>query len=337
LSPAAQEDLRRRVVAAVLDGMTQVEAASVFRVSTQSVSAWMKTYRKHGAKGLAARRRGRRPEEQKALSARQQRKICRIVREHTPDRFGLDGFLWTRALVRDLITARCGVTLSLTTVGKYLRDWGLTWQKPVRKAFEQDPAAVTGWLTDVYPAIVRQARAEKAIIFWADQTGLRSDHVTGRTWGPVGATPVVAATGQRFGVSVMSAIGNKGELFFTVYTGRMNSARFCAFLDRLIRQMNGRKIHLIVDRHPAHRAKATTAWLAEHAEQIQLHFLPGYSPELNPDELLNGDLKRAVLGKKRPTSRAELIGAVRAHLHKLQKLPARVRGFFGKPEVRYAA
>jgi transposase len=132
LSPAAQEDLRRRVVAAVLDGMTQVEAASVFRVSTQSVSAWMKTYRKHGAKGLAARRRGRRPEEQKALSARQQRKICRIVREHTPDRFGLDGFLWTRALVRDLITARCGVTLSLTTVGKYLRGWGLTWQKPVR-------------------------------------------------------------------------------------------------------------------------------------------------------------------------------------------------------------
>lgn len=317
--------------------MTQAEAASTFRVSAQSVSAWTEKHRESGSKGLAAGTRGRRPGEQKALDSARQRRIARMIRDRTPDRYGLSGFLWTRAVVADLVAARFGVRLSLVTIGKYLRSWGLSPQKPVRKAFEQDPAAVSAWLTDTYPAIVAKARKDKAVIMWADRTGLRSDHTVAHTWSPVGRTPIVKATGQRFGLSVMAAISNRGDLYFTVYTRRMGAGLFCEFLARLVAQPQGRKVHLIVDRHPAHRAKMTTRWLAAHAAQIEMHFLPGYSPELNPDELLNADLKQAVFRSTRPTSLAELTAAVRAQLHRLQKFPARIRSYFSKPEVRYAA
>ncbi|MBS2966416.1 IS630 family transposase [Actinocrinis puniceicyclus] len=336
LSPQAQEDLRRRVVAAVEAGMTQVEAARVFQVSATSVSGWVNAVRRQGERALTAGRRGRRPEEQKALSKAQQRTVCRSVVNQTPAQAGGTGLLWTRKEVANLVKRRFGIALSLPTTGKYLRRWGLSPQKPVRKSYEQNPATVREWLDERYPAIVAAAKAEGGIILWLDESGIASTAELRATWAPIGTTPVVPKTGRRFRVNLMAAISNRGALTFTVYEGSLTVARYTDFLHRLIGHYDT-PVHLIVDGHPTHKAKTVKAWLAEHTGQITQYFLPGYSPELNPVEILNGDTKRHVAALSAPRNRAELTVSISSHLHRRQKQPAVVAALFGKDEVRYAA
>jgi transposase len=335
LSAQAQEDLRRRAVAAVKAGYTQVAVSTVLGVSPQAVSRWVNAFDRRGNTALRAGRRGRRPGEQKALDARQEARVRRAVLGKVPDQVALPGLVWTRPQVRDLVRKWFGIGLSLVTIGKYLRSWGLSPQKPIRRAYEQNPAAVARWLEVDYPAIAGQAKKDKAVVLWLDQTGLRSDAPVGTTWAPVGRTPVVGKTGKRFGVNVMAAISNKGELYFTCYTGSFTGPVFLAYLDRLVRHLD-RKIHLIVDGHPVHRRVTVHNWLSEHVDTIEMHFLPGYSPELNPVELLNADIKRHV-AQANPASPAELATAAAAHLRRRQNQPHAVKALFGKPEVRYAA
>jgi transposase len=336
LSPQAQEDLRRRVVAAVQAGMTQAKAAEVFQVSATSVSGWVNAVRRKGDRALTAKTRGRRPQEQQALSKAQQKTVCRTVLGQSPAQAGGTGLLWTRKQVADLVKRRFGITISLPTTGKYLRRWGLSPQKPVRKSYEQNPAAVRAWLDERYPAIVEAAKADGGIILWLDESGISSTAQLRATWAPVGATPVVPKTGKRFRVNLMAAISNRGALSFTVYEGSLTVARYTDFLARLVGHYDT-PVHLIVDGHPTHRAKSVTAWLAEHAETITQYFLPGYSPELNPVEILNGDTKRHVAALSAPRNRAELTVSISTHLHRRQKQPALVAALFGKDEVRYAA
>jgi transposase len=335
LSSAAQEDLRRRAVAAVKGGMSQAAVSRVFSVSPKTVWRWVNAFDHKGNQALKAGKRGRRPDEQKALDPRQEARLRRAVLGKNPEQVALPGLVWTRPQVRDLVRRWFGVGLSLVTIGKYLRSWRLSPQKPIRKAYEQNPEAVARWLEVDYPAIAKRAKREKAVILWLDQTGLRSDAPVGRTWAPVGQTPVVAKTGRRFGVNVMAAISNKGELYFTCYTGSFTGPVFLAYLDRLVRHL-GRKIHLIVDGHPVHRRVNVRDWLAEHVDRIEMHFLPGYSPELNPVELLNGDIKRHV-AQANPANPAELAAKASAHLRRRQNQPQAIQALFGKPEVRYAA
>ncbi|WP_036372447.1 IS630 family transposase [Micromonospora sp. ATCC 39149] len=335
LSPQAQEDLRRRAVAAVKAGHTQAAVATVLGVSPQAVSRWVNAFDRQGNKALKAGKRGRRPGEQKALDARQQARVRRAVLHKNPDQVALPGLVWTRPQVRQLVRDWFGVGLSLVTIGKYLRSWGLSPQKPIRRAYEQDPQAVARWLEQEYPAIEAQARKEKAIILWLDQTGLRSDASVGTSWAPVGQTPVVAKTGRRFGVNVMAAISNKGELYFTCYHGSFTGPLFLAWLDRLVRHLD-RKIHLIVDGHPVHRRVAVHDWLAPRVGSIEMHFLPGYAPELNPVELLNADVKRHV-AQANPANPTDLAAAAASHLRRRQNQPETVKALFRKPEVRYAA
>src|SRR5829696_1248644 len=291
LPAAAQAALRNRAVRAVLDGMTQAQAARGFGVHHNAVNRWVKRYRQGGWEGLGERRRGRRPGEPAALSEPQQQEVIALVRETTPDQLGLAGFLWTREAVGELIARRYGVRLARTTMGAYLRGWGFSPQKPQRRALEQNPAAVRRWLTTDYPAICAQARREGGGVLWLDEMGVRSDAAAGRSWAPVGQTPVVKRTGKRFRVNMVSAISNAGRLRFRLFTGSFTGAVFIDFLGRLLRDCGGRRLHLIVDGHPGHRAKLGSAWVGRHAERIELHFLPGYSPELNPVELLNHDVK----------------------------------------------
>jgi transposase len=304
-------------------------------VSPQTVSRWVNAFDRKGNQALKAGRRGRRPGEQKALDPRQEARVRRAVLTKNPEQVALPGLVWTRPQVRDLVRRWYGVGLSLVTIGKYLRSWRLSPQKPIRKAYEQNPEAVRQWLEVDYPAIAKRARRENAVVLWLDQTGLRSDAPVGTTWAPVGQTPVVVKTGKRFGVNVMAAISNKGELYFTCYTGSFNGPVFLAYLERLVRHLD-RKIHLIVDGHPVHRRVSVRDWLAEHVAQIEMHFLPGYSPELNPVELLNGDVKRHV-AQENPANPAELAAKASAHLRRRQNQPNAVKALFGKPEVRYAA
>ena len=335
ISLEAQEDLRRRAVAAVKAGHSQADVATVLGVSPTSVWRWVDAVRRKGSAGLKAGRRGRRPGEQKALDPKQEARVRRAVLGKFPDQVAIPGLVWTRPQVRQLIRNWFGIGLSLVTVGKYLRSWGLSPQKPIRRAYEQNPEAVARWLAEEYPAIEAKARREKALILWLDQTGLRSDASVGTGWAPLGQPPVVPKTGKRFGVNVMAAISNKGELYFTCYRGSFNGPVLLAYLKRLARHVD-RKIHSIVDRHPVHRRVSVRDWLVENVASIEMHLMPGYAPELNPVELLNGDIKRHV-AQANPGDVAGLTAAATVHLRRRQNQPNVVKALFRKPEVRYAA
>ena len=337
LSGAAQAALRNRAVQAVLDGMTQAEAARVFGVHPNAVNRWIRRYREGGFPGLAEQRRGRRRGEQPALSERQQQELIALVRDSTPDQLGLAGFLWTRDAVAELLAQRYGVWLARTTVGGYLRGWGFSPQRPQHRALEQNPVAVARWLATEFPAICVQARREGGVVLWLDEMGVRSDAAAGRSWAPVGRTPVIKRTGKRFRVNMISAISNQGRLRFRLFTGSFTGAVFIDFLRRLLRDCQGRKVHLIVDGHPVHRAKLVSAWVGRHAERIELHFLPGYSPELNPVELLNHDVKANAAGRRRPRSAGELREELHGYLRRRQRQPQVLVRFFDHPTTRYAA
>lgn len=337
LSGEAQAAIRERAVRAVIGGESHRKVAEMFGVERAVVSKWMRRWRDGGFEGLRERRRGRRSGEQLALLPWQQGVIVNLVKEKNPDQLKLPGFLWTRDAVLELIDQRFGIRLAVTTVGRYLRAWGFTPQVPARKALERDPEAVEEWLKVRYPRIRAQAKREGGIVLWQDETGFRSDCSHGRSWSPKGVTPVRETTGQRFGVNMISAIGNDGSLRFSLFKGKFNQLVFIDFLARLIRQHPDRKVHLIVDGHPSHRAKGVQQWAADHAERIELHFLPGYSPHLNPVELLNHDVKANAVGRRRPRDLKEMISELRSYLHRRQRQPHIVQHFFTHPDTAYAA
>jgi transposase len=334
LSSTAQEDLRKRVVRAVRGGMSQVEAATVFAVSRAAVNKWSRLHEEGGARALKARRRGRPPEPR--LSSEQRAQTMRWIVGQCPDQLRLPFALWTREAVQQLLDREFGLRVSVWTVGRYLKAWGLTPQKPVRRAFEQSAAEVRRWLERDYPAIGRAAQRWGAQIHWGDEMGLRSDHHVGRSYGRRGKTPVVPGTGQRFRCNMISTITNRGRLAFMVFEEAFRAPVFLRFLKRLVRHVK-RRIFLIVDRRPVHRAAEVKRWLAEHAAKIRLFFLPSDSPELNPDEVLNQDVKSNALGRRRPRDRCEMMQGVRGYLRSTQRQPHVVKRYFHESHVRYAA
>ena len=337
LSAEAQEDLRRRVVAAVQNGLSQSEAARVFALARPTVNRWMRLVEREGRRALRARQRGR-PRESR-LAPHQAASTVRMILSGCPDQMSMPFALWTREAVQQLLSRKFAVEVSVWTVGRYLRAWGLTPQKPVRRAYEQNPAAVRKWLEEEYPAIRELARRAKAQIHWLDEMGLRSDHQAGRSYGRRGETPVVLGIGLRFRCNMISAITNRGRLAFMVFRQRFTARIFLNFLGRLLRltRKSRRKVFLIADGHPVHKARSVRRWLTEHAAQIQIFWLPPYSPELNPDELLNQDVKTNALGRIRPLNLAEMMDYVRAYLRITQGRPQAVKNYFRERHVQYAA
>ena len=206
----------------------------------------------------------------------------------------------------------------------------------MRRAYERDPVAVATWLNDTYPAIARRAKAEGAEIHWGDEMGLRADYQAGRSWGLRGETPVVPGTGQRFRCNMISTITNRGRLAFMLFTENFDTPVFVRFLRRLIRHA-GRRIFVILDSHSVHKAAATRRWLERHRDEVEVFFLPTYAPDLNPDELLNHDVKANALGRRRPATKLQMIDGVRSYLRSTQRRPDVVRNFFRHDPVRYAA
>ena len=222
--------------------------------------------------------------------------------------------------MRELVRRRFRVRLAVRTMGTYLARWGFTAQKPLRRAYEQDPAAVRRWLRRDYPAIAARAKAEGGTIFWGDETGLRSDDVRGRSYAPRGRTPEVRVNHKRAGLGLISAVTNKGELRWMVLDSAVKAPSLLRFLARLVRDAD-RKVFLILDRLPVHRSAKVRAWLAGREAEIEVFHLPGYSPELNPDEGINGDLKQAVTRKAPARSKAQLKRAVVGHMRSLSSCP----------------
>jgi transposase len=336
LSNDALEPLRLQAVRLSRRGETNTAIAEILGVNRRTVGLWLQRYAAAGPRALQAKRRGRKVGEQRTLTPNQETDMQRLLIDKTPDQLKLTFALWSRQAVRELLRVRCGVRMPIRTVGEYLHRWGFTPQKPIKRAYEQSPAAVQRWLTETYPTIAARAKQEAAEIHWGDETGVRSDEVRGRGYAPRGQTPVRRIPARRHSVSMISTLTNQGKVRFMLYRQALNAQRLIRFLTRLTREAD-RKVFLILDNLKVHHATLVRDWLAAHGETIEVFYLPSYSPELNPDEYLNGDLKTGVHNGIPPRSEKALVQHVLGHMRMLQRLPGRTSRYFAHPCIRYAA
>lgn len=327
------ETIRTMAVARVREGEQPSAVIASYGFHRCTIYRWLKTARRRGQglKALVARPATGRP---RTLTAAQERQVFRWINGKNPRQYGFDFGLWTRQIVRDLIVQRFGVHLSLASIGAMLARQGLTPQKPLHRAYQRDPAAIARWQHETYPAIVRTAKREKAEIYFWDESGFRADAVSGTTWGAKGQTPVVAVPGQRQSVSAASALTTKGAFWFATYRGGLTGEQFVDLLRRMLR---GRRkpLHLILDGLPAHKTKAVTQYVATLNGKLTLHYLPGYAPDLNPDELVWSYAKRTGTAR-RPLRKGETLEAqVTQQLTAMGRQPALLRSFFKHPSVAY--
>jgi transposase len=330
----AQAIMRQQAVMAVLSGKTHREVAEIFHVARGTVTMWMSDYKREGEEIFKAGKRGR--PKKISLKPVQAAQIVRLIRDKNPDQLKLPFYLWTREAVGLLIERKFNVKLSVWTVGRYLKRWGFTPQKPVRRAFEQNPEEVRQWLEKIYPEIKKNAKRENAEINWCDEMGLRSDCQVGRSYSIKGKTPTIPGTGQRYGFNMISSVTNRGKMRFKVFDEIFSAGIFVEFAERLIKT-SSQKIYLIVDRHPVHKSRRVKKWVESNRERIMLFYLPAYSPELNPDEMLNNDVKSNAVGRRRFDSKNEMRLNVRCYLMSTQKMPSVVANYFHAESVRYAA
>jgi transposase len=263
-------------------------------------------------------------------------KLAKVVVDHHPEQLKLPFYLWTRKAVGLLIQRRSGVQLSIWTVGRYLKRWGFTPQKPAHRTWQQNPEQVQQWLEKEYPGIRCQVQREMAQIYWGDEMGLRSDNAAGRTYGLKGQIPIILTTGQRFGCNMVSAITNPGRLNFMVFKERFTSQVFLEFLRRLLRQ-NELQRYFIPDSHPVHRYVKVKNRVRSNEKHIRMFFLHSYSPELNPHELFNQDIKSNALDRQRSGDQLELIGKIKSYLRSRQCQPVIIVNYFQGKHIRYAA
>jgi transposase len=315
-------------------GKSYQEIADILGIHLNTVARWL--HPKKGASNDSFKRRGRKQGEQRTLSEDQEKEIRELIRDKTPEQLKLPFMLWTRKAIRDLISRRLSITMPIRTVGEYLERWNYTPQRPLKRAYEQRPAEVKAWLEQQYPSIQERAIKEKAEIHWGDETGINNEAQQGRSYAPKGKTPVLHVSAKRFSASMISSVTNQGKVRFMIYKGGMNVAIFIRFLERLIKDSQ-RKIFLIVDNLRVHHSYALADWLKLNIDHIELFFLPSYSPEKNPDEYLNNDLKKGLSNRPIPRTHREMIGNVVSHMRSLQKLSNHVANFFQHPSVKYAA
>lgn len=335
LTPDQQEVLRKTAIRMIYqEGIGKREVSRAVGVCRQQVNKWCRKYEKYGMDGLSAKRRGRRSGEKTLLEPWQCAVVVNVITDHTPDQLKLPFVLWTRAAVRDYIAEQYGICLTLNTMGNYLKRWGFTPQKPVVKAYEQSPMAIKKWTEEDYPAIQEQAKKENAVIFWGDETKVTNEIHHGRSYAPKGKTPEVKKVGKKIKINMISAVTNKGELRWMSYASNMTQNKYILFLARLVRSESC-KIFFIADNLSVHHGKKVKAWAKAHSDQIELFFIPSYSPELNPDEYLNRDLKSNVHRNRTPKSFEDLKANLTSFMRMLQKTPSRVMKYFNSSKLEY--
>jgi transposase len=333
LSHKTLEELRIRAVTQVEAGESPEVVIRALGFTRPRIYEWLAKYRDGGLDALRAKPVPGRPPK---LTGSQLRWVYKTVVGKNPLQLRFLYALWTRGMVREVIRERFGVRLSEVSVGRMLKKLGLTPQKPLRRAYQQDPERVQQWIEKDYPKIKAMAKKDGAVVLFGDEAGVRSDYHAGTTWAPRGNTPVVHTTGARFGLNLISAVSPRGELRFMIVKGRMTAAKFIDFLKRLLHGFD-RPIYLIVDGHPTHRAQKVKKFVHATEGRLHLFYLPPYSPELNPDELVWRNLKVHGIGRSAITGPAQLKRVVLGHLRSLQKRVETVRALFRDPHVRYAA
>ncbi len=331
-----KEAIRALTISMYKKGMKQKEISLLLGLRTNTISDWVKLYKQHGKKGLQEVKRGRKKGYGKLLLPIQELEIQKMIIDKMPDQLKLPYALWTRKAIKDLIKRTYKIEIAIRTMGDYLKSWGFSPQKPKKKAYEQNSKAVNKWLKEEYPKIMRQAKKEDAEIHWADETGIRNNSQYGRSYAPIGKTPIKETLAKRLSLNMISTITNQGKVRFMTYQGTMNAQRFIVFLKKLIKGAS-RKLFIVLDNLRVHHSKIVKKWVQENKDRIELFYLPSYSPELNPDEYLNNDLKSGIGLKPSPKNEKQMKSNVKSHMIFLQKNPKRVARFFMHESIKYAA
>jgi transposase len=327
----ALQVLRQKAVKAVRNGQTVKSVADTFGLNIRTVFRWLSDFACGGQQALLAKPIPGRPPK---VTAEEMRWIADTVRDKTPLQLQFEFGLWTLSLIGEVIYKRFGKRLTKPSVSRIMRILGFTPQRPLYRAWQQDPVLVETWRGEVFPALRAEAKRAGAVIYFADEAGIRSDHHAGTTWAPCGVTPVVQATGRRFGLNMISAVSARGDFRFMLHQGTVTATVFRTFLQRL---MAGAKqpVFLVVDGHPIHKAKLVKTYVEQQQGKLKLILLPPYSPQLNPDEQVWGYLKTRV-AKQLPQNQDDLKTRVLAVLRRIQKLPRLVQSFFRHPDCQYA-
>jgi len=331
LSPKTLEEIRTRAIQRVQAGESPEIVIKTLGFSRACIYNWLARYRAGGWHALKTGNRTGRP---KKLGGNQIAWIYRTVVDKDPLQMKFQFALWTRSMIAIVIKRKYGTKLSESSVGRLLRQLGFSCQRPLYRAYQQNPEAVTQWKEKVFPEIKKKAKKVGATIYFQDESGVRSDFHSGRTWAVRGQTPVLEATGARFGLNMVGAISTRGLLRFMVVRGSVTSEKICDFLEKLMH--NAKKpVFLIWDGHPTHRSKKVTEYIASFDGKLEVFVLPSYSPELNPSEQIWNNVKGHGISRKKIFGPDQLKFAVLGQLRKLQKLPSLVKSFFRHPDCAY--
>lgn len=336
ISAQAQEEKRKQAIRLRGKGYSYKEIGDFVGVHFETVGKWVRAYNTLGLEGIIAKKQGKSHGTGRALSPEQELAVQESILDCNPDQLKMPYALWTRKAVQQLIRDQFKIKLAERTVGDYLALWGYTPQKPLKRAYEQNPGKVKVWLDNEYPKIKKKAKQEGAEIYWGDETGVRSDCQHGRGYSPKGKTPVIRLSAKRTSCNMISAITNQGKVRFQIYESNMNAKLLIDFMRRLIRDAK-RKVLLILDNLRVHHAKKVKIWVSENKENIEVFYLPAYSPELNPDEYLNCDLKAGVHSGPPARDKNQLKKKIRGHMRMLQRNQDRVASYFRHPKIKYAA
>jgi transposase len=331
LSHEALEQLRINAVQRVEKGESPEVVIKSIGFERVCIYRWIAAYRAGGIEALKAKKIDGRPT---LLKGEQLMKLFSVITKETPEQYKFPFALWTAGIIRDVIRQMFGIKMSEVSVWRTLKKLGLSPQRPLRRAYQQNHENVKTFIEKEYPTIKARAKLLHASIYWGDEASIRSDYHSGTTWAPKGATPIVKTTGARYKVNMISAISSHGGMRFMVIEKGLNTTTFIEFLARLIAgQMN--PVFLIVDGHPVHKSKKVKEYIESLNGKMELYFLPGYSPELNPDELVWSHVKHHTVGKMTITGPDQLKMIVRRALRRLSKLPKLVRSFFSVEELKY--
>lgn len=336
-SPAALFEIRKQIVRLHRKGTGPMAIKEQTGISWGAIRKAIDLFEAGGMKALKPKRRGCRKGASRTLTPEQERQVRKDICDRRPEQMKMDFALWTREAVLVYIRDHFGIEMPVRTVGEYLKRWGFTPQKPVKVAYEQRPEAVKRWLDEEYPSISARAKAEKAEIHWADETAVMNTDVRGRSYSPRGVTPTTKAVwGARRRFSMISSVNNQGKCHWMIVDGAFNSDRLVEFMESLAKEV-ARKVFLVMDNLKVHHSGPVKEWLGKNKERIEVFYLPSYSPELNPDERLNADLKHAMATGVPRRTKDGLLKKTTEHMDMVKSSPERVKSYFGDRHVAYAA